>query len=161
SEVRQVSPKAGSMTRGRRAVARCGPGLVEAVTPPPGPPWSVLHSRPAGASCRVGGGGALSPYLRPLTQTAPTTFPQTPFLNGSLRESSLPQTRHEMSQAHQTKLPNQPCSGIPAPHRVPPSLGTKRVEPVLDPPVKLMKEAAHMRFAVIGAPAANHWIHLL
>ena len=24
-----------------------------------------------------------------------------------------------------------------------------------------MKEAAHMRLAVIGAPAANHWIHLL
>src|SRR5215813_6110308 len=66
-----------------------------------------------------------------------------------------------MGQPHQAKLRNQPCRGIPPPHRVPPTLGQKRVETVLDPPVELMKEPPDMRFAIEGAPPTNHGIDSL
>jgi hypothetical protein len=45
-EAEGSSLKVGSMTLRRRAVARCRPGFVEAVLPPPCPSCSVLRSGP-------------------------------------------------------------------------------------------------------------------
>jgi hypothetical protein len=51
-------------------------------------------------ACRVGGGGAGVPCLRPLIQTARAVFPQAAFLRCPSLESSLHQTRNQMGEAH-------------------------------------------------------------
>jgi len=51
-----------------------------------------------------------------------------------------------MRQMPQTKLFNEPASWIAFPHAIPPPFGEKRVETLVNPPIQLRKEAAHMRF---------------
>src|SRR6266702_4190223 len=61
-----------------------------------------------------------------------------------------------MRQSHQAKLRDQPARGIPAPPRLPPALGQKRIEPVLDPPSAPREEPSHIRLAVEVPPPPHH-----
>src|SRR5262245_35948128 len=66
------------------------------VAPPVG--LGVPHELRLRRACRVGGGRAVWPCLRPLDQTARAVFPQAAFLRCSSPESSGNETGDEMGQ---------------------------------------------------------------
>src|SRR5215831_7014253 len=114
----------------------------------PGGPSPCPGDYPGAFGCRVGGGRAGMPCLRPLAQTARAVFPQAAFLRCSSLEASMDETGNEMGQSPQAMLPDQPPGGVPAPHPIAPAFRQKRMDAVLDPAVEPMEEPSHIRLAI-------------
>ena len=68
------------------------------------------------------------------------------------------ETWDKMGQSHQTVLFNQATCRIPAPRRVSPPFGQKRIDAALDPPIQPIEKQSHMCLAVEVPPTAYYRI---